>query len=140
MLDAVTSRLVTISFLLYLTQILLPITHSSSLVLLLRLIAPCSFAKTDEPKDLVDEEQDSLTEQNEGPVTDYGATVTHWMRHRQPKYKGLYNGEVERPSPSYLVDVSKPSLSQQKPRPDLSYLILIKPLIDATTSRAKVCR
>lgn len=44
-----------------------------------------------------------------GPVTDYGATVTHWMRHRQPKYKGSYRGEFERPSPSYLVDVSCPS-------------------------------
>lgn len=28
------------------------------------------------------------------------------MRHRQPKYKGCYRGELERPSPSYLIDVS----------------------------------
>lgn len=41
-----------------------------------------------------------------GPVTDYGATITHWMRRRQPKYKGAYRGELERPSPSYLIDVS----------------------------------
>lgn len=41
-----------------------------------------------------------------GPVTDYGATTTHWMRHRQPKYKGGYRGDLERPSPSYLINVS----------------------------------
>lgn len=40
-----------------------------------------------------------------GPVTDYGATTTHWMRHRQPKYKGSYRGDLERPSPSYLINV-----------------------------------
>lgn len=40
-----------------------------------------------------------------GPVTDYGATVVHWMRHRQPRYKGSYTGEAERPSISYIVDV-----------------------------------
>ncbi|KAL1835285.1 hypothetical protein VTK73DRAFT_5829 [Phialemonium thermophilum] len=41
------------------------------------------------------------------PVTDYGATIVHWMRHRQPRYKGSYKGELERPSPSYIVDVSR---------------------------------
>lgn len=41
-----------------------------------------------------------------GPVTDYGATIVHWMRHRQPRYKGAFVGETERPSPSYIVDVS----------------------------------
>lgn len=40
-----------------------------------------------------------------GPVTDYGASVVHYMRHRQPRYRGSYAGEVERPSPSYIVDV-----------------------------------
>lgn len=43
------------------------------------------------------------------PVTDYGATVTHWMRQRLPKYKGSYRGELERPSPSYLVDMLPPA-------------------------------
>jgi hypothetical protein len=47
-----------------------------------------------------------LTEPDPGPVTDYGATVVHWMRHREPRYKGSYRGEAERPSPSYIVDVS----------------------------------
>ncbi|ROV99158.1 hypothetical protein VMCG_06657 [Cytospora schulzeri] len=42
------------------------------------------------------------------PVTDYGATVNHWMRHRLPKYKGSYQGELERPSPSYLIDMLPP--------------------------------
>ncbi len=47
-----------------------------------------------------------LTPLEQGPVTDYGATVVHWMRHRQPKYRGSFRGEVERPSASYIVDVS----------------------------------
>lgn len=41
-----------------------------------------------------------------GPITDYGSTMVHWMRNRQPRYKGGYQGEFERPSPSYIVDVS----------------------------------
>lgn len=40
-----------------------------------------------------------------GPVTDYSSTVTHWLRNRVPNYKGSYNGEAERPSASYIVDV-----------------------------------
>jgi len=43
-----------------------------------------------------------------GPVTDYGSTVVHWMRNRQPRFKGGYQGEMERPSPSYIVDVCHP--------------------------------
>lgn len=41
-----------------------------------------------------------------GAVTDYGSTVVHWLRNRQPRYKGAFQGEQERPSPSYIVDVS----------------------------------
>ena len=44
----------------------------------------------------------------QGPVTDYSATMINWMRRRQPLYKGGYRGELERPSPSYIVDVSIP--------------------------------
>ncbi|KAG6027462.1 pre-mRNA cleavage and polyadenylation factor (CPF) complex subunit [Claviceps citrina] len=40
------------------------------------------------------------------PVTDYSSTVLHWLRHRVPNYKGSYTGERERPSASYIVDVS----------------------------------
>lgn len=40
------------------------------------------------------------------PVTDYGATMAHWMRNRNPRYKGASRGEAERPSASYIVDVS----------------------------------
>lgn len=40
-----------------------------------------------------------------GPVTDYSATVLHWMRDRAPNYRGGYTGERERPSASYIVDV-----------------------------------
>lgn len=41
-----------------------------------------------------------------GPVTDYSATITHWQRNRTANYKGGYIGEAERPSASYIVDVS----------------------------------
>jgi hypothetical protein len=47
-----------------------------------------------------------LLTESEGPVTDYGATIVHWMRHRKPRYMGSYSGEAERPSISYIVDVS----------------------------------
>ncbi|KAK0630665.1 WD40-repeat-containing domain protein [Bombardia bombarda] len=43
-----------------------------------------------------------------GPVTDYGSTIVHWMRHRQARYKGSYAGDLERPSPSYIVDILPP--------------------------------
>ncbi|SZF04409.1 unnamed protein product [Blumeria hordei] len=42
------------------------------------------------------------------PVTDYASTLIHWMRNRQPRYKGGYSGEVERPSPSYIIDILPP--------------------------------
>jgi len=42
------------------------------------------------------------------PVTDYSATVTHWLRNRVPLYKGSYTGESERPSMSYIVDMIPP--------------------------------
>ncbi|GAB1320660.1 pre-mRNA cleavage and polyadenylation factor (CPF) complex subunit [Madurella fahalii] len=42
------------------------------------------------------------------PVTDYGATIVHWMRNRQPRYKGSFLGETERPSASYIVDMLPP--------------------------------
>lgn len=49
---------------------------------------------------------EGLTVNPPGPVTDYGATVTHWQHNRVPNYKGGYMGEAERPSPSYIVNVS----------------------------------
>ncbi|KAL8294345.1 hypothetical protein RB597_007942 [Gaeumannomyces tritici] len=42
------------------------------------------------------------------PVTDYSSTLVHWMRHRDARYKGGYQGEVERPSPSYIIDMLPP--------------------------------
>ncbi|PQE10748.1 polyadenylation factor subunit 2 protein [Rutstroemia sp. NJR-2017a BBW] len=42
------------------------------------------------------------------PVTDYSSTMVHWMRNRQPRYKGGYQGEMERPSPSYIIDMLPP--------------------------------
>jgi hypothetical protein len=55
------------------------------------------------------ETNEKLTQPPEGPVTDYGATFVHWMRHRRPRYKGSFAGETERPSNSYIVDVSPSS-------------------------------
>ncbi|UNI14044.1 pre-mRNA cleavage and polyadenylation factor (CPF) complex subunit [Purpureocillium takamizusanense] len=43
------------------------------------------------------------------PVTDYSATVTHWLRNRTANYKGGYTGEAERPSASYIVDMVPPA-------------------------------
>ncbi|ORY69730.1 protein PFS2 [Pseudomassariella vexata] len=42
------------------------------------------------------------------PVTDYGATMAHWMRNRDARYKGSFKGEAERPSASYIVDMLPP--------------------------------
>ncbi|KAI0834780.1 WD40 repeat-like protein [Hypoxylon sp. FL0890] len=42
------------------------------------------------------------------PVTDYGSTLAHWMRNRQPRFKGAFKGEAERPSASYIVDMLPP--------------------------------
>ncbi|CAJ2506125.1 Uu.00g002550.m01.CDS01 [Anthostomella pinea] len=42
------------------------------------------------------------------PVTDYGSTMTRWMRDRHPRFRGSYKGEVERPSASYIVDMLPP--------------------------------
>lgn len=41
-------------------------------------------------------------------MTDYSSTLVHWMRHREARYKGSYHGEVERPSPSYIIDMLPP--------------------------------
>lgn len=49
------------------------------------------------------------------PVTDYGATVVHWMRNWQPRYRGSYKGELERPSPSYIVDMLPPHARAANP-------------------------
>lgn len=40
-----------------------------------------------------------------GAVTDYGSSMVHWMRNRQPRYKGAPRVELERPSPSYIAQV-----------------------------------
>ena len=45
------------------------------------------------------------TDPTSGPVTDYTSSMVQWMRHRQPRYKGGGRMEMERPSPSYIVDV-----------------------------------
>ena len=47
-----------------------------------------------------------------GPVTDYTSSMVQWMRHRQPRYKGGGRMEMERPSPSYIVDVCRSTIIQ----------------------------
>ncbi|KAI1282402.1 WD40 repeat-like protein [Xylaria sp. FL0933] len=42
------------------------------------------------------------------PVTDYGSTMARWMRDRQPRFKGSFDGELERPSASYIADMLPP--------------------------------
>ncbi|RAL15095.1 WD40 repeat domain-containing protein [Aspergillus homomorphus CBS 101889] len=48
-------------------------------------------------------------------VTDYGSSLIHWMRTRQPRYKGGHRMEVERPSASYVVDMLPPLARVHKP-------------------------
>jgi polyadenylation factor subunit 2 len=49
------------------------------------------------------------------PVTDYSATLLHWLHNRVPNYKGGYIGEAERPSPSYIVDMTPPAGRPNRP-------------------------
>jgi len=63
-----------------------------------------------------------------GPVTDYGSTLVHWMRNRLPKWQGSYNGEVERPSPSYIIDVSPQMLETGQGQANLTLHARCSPL------------
>lgn len=63
-----------------------------------------------------------------GPVTDYGSSMVQWMRHRQPRYKGGPTVELERPSPSYIVDVC--SSIQILSRTSVLSLIIIASMTD----------
>ncbi len=49
----------------------------------------------------------------QGPVTDYGSSMVQWMRNRQPRYMGGVRMEVERPNPSYVVDVCDHAFQHQ---------------------------
>lgn len=42
-----------------------------------------------------------------GAITDYGPSMVQWMRNRQPRYKGGARLEMERPSPSFVIDVCR---------------------------------
>jgi len=56
-------------------------------------------------KDLGYKASGPISNLSKGPVTDYASSMVQWMRHRQPRYKGGVRMEMERPSPSYIVDV-----------------------------------
>lgn len=40
--------------------------------------------------------------------------MVHWMRDRHPRFKNSFQGELERPSPSYIVDVSVSRVPNRK--------------------------
>jgi len=42
-----------------------------------------------------------------GPVTDHGSSMVQWIRNAGPRWKRKRGFEAERPSPSYIVDVSE---------------------------------
>jgi polyadenylation factor subunit 2 len=44
-----------------------------------------------------------------GAVTDYGATTVQFMRNRRARYKNTPMAETERPSASYVVDMTPPA-------------------------------
>ncbi|KAL8755688.1 MAG: hypothetical protein Q9199_003477 [Rusavskia elegans] len=48
-------------------------------------------------------------------VTDYGSSMVHWMRNRQPRYKGAPKVEFERPSPSYIAQMMPPTAKPHNP-------------------------
>ncbi|KAI9691543.1 MAG: pre-mRNA cleavage and polyadenylation factor (CPF) complex subunit [Bathelium mastoideum] len=58
---------------------------------------------------------ESADERNSGNVTDYGSSMVQWMRNRRPRYKGGTSLEVERPSPSYIVDMVTPAARITRP-------------------------
>ncbi len=58
------------------------------------------------------------TDPRKGPVTDYTSSMVQWMRHRQPRYKGGGRMEMERPSPSYIVDVCRSTAIQASANPN----------------------
>ncbi|KAF1917337.1 WD40-repeat-containing domain protein [Ampelomyces quisqualis] len=51
----------------------------------------------------------AATNPSTGAVTDYGSTTVQWMRNRRPRYKHAPMPEVERPSASYVVDMTPPA-------------------------------
>ncbi|KAI9789662.1 MAG: pre-mRNA cleavage and polyadenylation factor (CPF) complex subunit, partial [Piccolia ochrophora] len=56
---------------------------------------------------------------SKGPVTDYGASMVHWMRRRRARYRAGPTGEMERPSPSYVVDMLPPAAHLGNPANDI---------------------
>lgn len=66
-------------------------------------------------------------------MTDYGSSMVQWIRTRKPRYKGGHQIEVERPSASYVVDVSATDArAHSDTSPQLTRAEF--PLLDAPTS------
>ncbi|KAI9729439.1 MAG: pre-mRNA cleavage and polyadenylation factor (CPF) complex subunit [Cirrosporium novae-zelandiae] len=49
------------------------------------------------------------------PVTDYGTSLVQWTLNRGPRYKGTQHMETERPSVSYVVDMTLPAARLNNP-------------------------
>lgn len=69
------------------------------------------------------------------PATDYSSAMAHWVLNRRPQ-NSRYNGfEVERPSPSYVIDVCTASLILSiASDPRLCDLVELTNIPDAATS------
>jgi len=66
-----------------------------------------------------------------GPATDYSANMAQFVHNRRPQYKGTMGFEMERPSASYVIDVSLCSASAQID--DAIKSSVLTPLVDAPT-------
>ena len=83
----------------------------------------------------------TCTDFRAGPVTDYTSSMVKWMRHRQPRYKGGGRMEMERPSPSYTVDVCSsggPRLRPSRMASNCSYRI-DAPTFCKASKRRRLC-
>lgn len=73
-----------------------------------------------------------------GPATDYSANMAQFVHNRRPQYKGTMGFEMERPSASYVIDVSLCSASAQID--DAIKSCVLTRLVDApTTSPQRQC-
>lgn len=53
-----------------------------------------------------------VTKRSPGPATDYSSAMANWVLNRRPESdRGPLGFEVERPSPSYIIDVRVISIS-----------------------------
>ncbi|KAI9679607.1 MAG: pre-mRNA cleavage and polyadenylation factor (CPF) complex subunit [Trizodia sp. TS-e1964] len=56
----------------------------------------------------------TLLAKQKRPITDFGVSLVNWTRDQRPKYQDP-GWEMERPSPSYLIDMLPPSANPGRP-------------------------